>query len=521
MSDLQQKITRRFCVFNLVLLAILATWLWYQNQPVQLPDAPIPPGEKIQCISYSPYYNKEVTPLNINTRISPEQIEQDLALLSKQFECVRIYSVGQGLDHVPKVAQKLGMKVYLGVWIGWIKNLNEKELNLAISLANEYPETVKAIIVGNEVLLRGEQSEASLKAYIQKAKQAVKVPVSYADVWEFWRKHPKLENSVDFVTVHILPYWEDKPQPIEKAVDHTINVMHLLTTSFHKPILIGETGWPEIGRQRDGSKPSALNQALYIRSFLQIAQEKKWNYNLIEAFDQPWKRKLEGTVGGYWGIYNAHFEQKFPLSGPLAERNDGKKPLIAGLIGAVIFLILGLSTQLLSPMNALALASLGAAAGLFGLLQQEYLLAACRNQQEYLALGGIAAIGWVTLLAQPSYLFKDNRNTKTFIRFSAIALMLAAIVASYLLITDGRYRDFAIALYALPVLQISLALELTGRSIRYSFGPMKFLIVILMLLAIGCLYQEPNNYLAWVWLAINFMLAYVNWPKKPSLKAFD
>ena len=150
------------------------------------------------------------------------------------------------------------MKVYLGAWIGWVRSLNDSELELAIAIANKYPKTIKALIVGNEVLLRGEQTEAAMKAYLEKAKLATQVPVTYADVWEFWRKHPTLENSVDFVTVHILPYWEDNPQSIENALDHTSNVMSLVTASFKKPILIGETGWPSVGRQRQESQPLSL-----------------------------------------------------------------------------------------------------------------------------------------------------------------------------------------------------------------------------------------------------------------------
>jgi len=511
------KFIWRFCALNLTLLVLVSTWFWQQNQAIEIPEPQFATGEKIQCISYSPYYKNGVTPLNINTQISPEQIDQDLAILSKQFGCVRIYSVSQGLDYVPEAAKKLGMKVYLGVWIGWIKKLNEKELKLAISLANQYPETVKALIVGNEVLLRGEQSEASLKAYIERAKQAVKVPVTYADVWEFWRKHPKLESSVDFVTVHILPYWEDQPQPIERAIDHTKNVMHLLQTSFQKPILIGETGWPTIGRQREGAQPSAVNQALYIRSFLQVAQEKHWNYNLIEAFDQPWKRKLEGTVGGYWGIYKADFTQKFDLTGPIAERHDGINPLIAGTLGALIFLGLGLLIQSLNKTKTIALVVLGALSGVFGLLQYEYLLAACRTQQEFLALGGIALLGWITLLCLPIYVFRNNAQAKTFIQLSTVILMAAALTANYLLLTDGRYRDFAICLYALPVIQISLGLLACKQPIRHSFGFFRFLGLILIASALGCLYKEPSNLLAWAWVGLNLLLALANWPKKDTL----
>jgi len=510
------KFIWRFCALNLALLALVFAWLWHQNQAIELPEPQFAAGEKIQCISYAPYYKNGVTPLNINTQISPEQIDHDLAILSKQFDCVRIYSVSQGLDHVPVAAKKLGMKVYLGAWIGWIKKLNEKELTLAISLANQYPETVKALIVGNEVLLRGEQSEASMKAYIERAKQAVSVPVTYADVWEFWRKHPKLEESVDFVTVHILPYWEDQPQPIDRAIDHTKNVMHLLQTSFHKPILIGETGWPATGRQREGAQPSAINQALYIRSFLQVAQEKHWNYNLIEAFDQPWKRTLEGTVGGYWGIYNADFQQKFAFTGSFAERHDGVKPIIASLIGAFVFLVLGGLIRALNKSTITALSLLGALSGVFGLLQIEYLLTACRTQQEWLALGGVAALGWVSLLCVPLHLFKNNALAKTFIQVSALVLLGAALTANYLLVMDGRYRDFAISLYALPVIQISLGLLAANQVIRHQLAMFKWLGLVLIGSALACLYKEPSNQLAWAWLGLNLLIAMANWPKKES-----
>ena len=517
MSKITVPSISRYCVFNFALLGLVFVWFWHRNQAVQMPEATLGKDEKIQCVSYSPYYNEGVTPLNINTKISPEQIDHDLAILSKQFACVRIYSVGQGLDHVPEAAKKLGMKVYLGAWIGWIKTLNEKELSLAITLANQYPETVKALIVGNEVLLRGEQSEASLKAYIERAKQSVRVPVTYADVWEFWRKHPKLESSVDFVTVHILPYWEDQPQPIDKAIDHTKNIMHILQTSFHKPILIGETGWPAIGRQREGAQPSALNQAFYIRSFLQVAKEKQWNYNVIEAFDQPWKRKLEGTVGGYWGIYTTDFQQKFSFSGPVAERHDGAKPLFAGILGCFLLLAFGLLSRTLNSKNLMAWLSLGVLTGIFSMLQYEYLLAACRTPQEWLTLGGVAVLGWISLLSIPIYLAKQSAWAKTLIQTTSIVLMLAALTANYLLIMDGRYRDFSISLYALPIIQIAMGLSLAQQRIRFQTKLLQWLGILLLISASACVALEPTNLLAWGWLGLNLMLSFIHWPQKETL----
>ena len=37
------------------------------------------------------------------------------------------------------------------------------------------------------------------------------MPVTYADVWEFWLRYRDVYEAVDFVTIHILPYWEDFP----------------------------------------------------------------------------------------------------------------------------------------------------------------------------------------------------------------------------------------------------------------------------------------------------------------------
>ena len=511
-SPSQQSIWR-FSAFNFVLLLILSLWLWQQNQPIALPETQLAADSKLQCVSYSPYYKSGQSPLNINTHITHEQIDHDLASLSKQFACVRIYSVGQGLDYVPEAASKLGMKVYVGAWIGWVKKFNEKELKLAIDVANKYPETVKALIIGNEVLLRGEQTESAMKSYINRAKSATSVPVTYADVWEFWRKHPKLEESVDFVTVHILPYWEDKPQPIEHAVDHTEKVMGLLRLTFKKPILIGETGWPSLGRQREGSQPSIINQAKYMRGFLKTANEKHWNYNLIEAFDQPWKRSLEGTAGGYWGIFDVNMAPKFPFSGNVSERDDGKLAIYTGCLGAALLIFWSLALSVRAKLHLVSMALLGALIGISTQLQIEYLLTACRTPQELLSLGGIALLGFISLLSIPAYVFKANNTAINIIQISLAIILFAAFMATYLLLTDGRYRDFAVSLYTLPVLQFSIGLWLLKQSKKTSFSAYRLIATLLIAGAGFCFYKEQGNVLALIWLILCILIAWAIWPK--------
>ena len=80
-----------------------------------------------------------------------------------------------------------------------------------------------------------------------------------------------------------------------------------------KEILIGETGWPSAGRMRDAALPSRTNQARVVSEILDLAKREKFRVNLIEAYDQPWKRQLEGTMGGYWGLFDsAHRALKYP-----------------------------------------------------------------------------------------------------------------------------------------------------------------------------------------------------------------
>src|SRR5262249_52795631 len=33
-------------------------------------------------------------------------------------------------------------------------------------------------------------------------------------------------------------------------------------------------------------------------------KQQSYRVNVIEAYDQPWKRQLEGTVGGHWGLFD-------------------------------------------------------------------------------------------------------------------------------------------------------------------------------------------------------------------------
>src|SRR3954453_6878723 len=150
---------------------IAAVW-WWLASPVTLVRAPIDPNAKLLCVSYAPFRDAQ-TPLVLTTQIAPEQIAHDLAQLARITDCVRTYSIENGLDQVPALAAKVGLKVIQGIWLGSNRLKNGAQIATAVQLAKNYPGTITALVVGNEVLLRGEMTATDLVAYIRSVKAQV------------------------------------------------------------------------------------------------------------------------------------------------------------------------------------------------------------------------------------------------------------------------------------------------------------------------------------------------------------
>jgi glucan 1,3-beta-glucosidase len=321
-----------FAWFGFTALVIALAWQML-GTPVAMPNAPLSSGEKLWCISYAPFRGSQ-TPLDPTMHISAAQIEDDLARLSQITDCVRVYSTDYGLDQIAGLAAKRGMKVLQGIWLSSDRAKNRQEIANAVSIANRYPDTVRAVIVGNEVLLRGEMTAANLAETIRAVKAQVKVPVTYADVWEYWLRNRDLASAVDFVTIHILPYWEDIPIPAAHAAEHVRSIRQRVVEAFPgKEIVLGEVGWPSAGRMREGALPSPANQARVIQDVLALAKREQFKVNVIESFDAPWKRVFEGTVGGHWGLLDdGSRELKFVLGQPVSNHPGWIWQAAAGIV---------------------------------------------------------------------------------------------------------------------------------------------------------------------------------------------
>jgi exo-beta-1,3-glucanase (GH17 family) len=488
-----------------------AAWWWNIGRAVTLPDAP---SDRIACVSYAPFRKLGETPYNVHFVITPERIDEDLQALSQRFDCVRTYSQSNGLSAVPAIAARHHMQVLMGIWLGGVAELNEKEVAMGIATANANPQAIRGIIVGNEVLLRGELSPKRLTEYIQTVRAATpkSIPVTYADVWERWLKYPQMAQAVDFITIHILPYWEDNPVQAVDAVQHVEDVYaHMKQVFPDKRLMIGETGWPSAGRLRRSAEPSIVDEALYLRDFLRYAATVDMPYNVIEAFDQPWKRAQEGTVGGYWGIFDSEARPKFPMRGPVTEEPRWWLGWLAGAVGAIAFTVVGTwRRQWHSVKGWLALLLAGFGAGTSAAWQIRQMTFACAMWWEWLlasiCLAGALCVAAALARRIAAHLadHHDHSEPAAWWRFGSLfALVLYDILMAF----NGRYMDFPMGLFLLPSVAYGVFGLLTHEQSMPS-AEQRFMACVGPLLAIAPVVAEVGmNKVAWLWLALNLAIA--------------
>lgn len=458
----------------LISLGIVAGVWWWLATPVTLARAPVDAAAKLECVSYAPFRNDQ-TPHDQTLIVSPQQIAEDLVELVKISKCIRIYSIDNGLDKVPELASRVGLKVLLGVWIGRDRAKNALLIDTAISLSKQYPGVITAIIVGSEVLLRGEMTVSDLREIIRSVKPRVDVPVTYADVWEFWLRYREMGADVDFVTVHFLPYWEDVPVRAEDAAAHVDHVRMQVAAAFPgKDILIGETGWPSHGRMRDGALASRINQVRFTSEILDRARRDNFRVNVFEAYDEPWKRRWEGTVGGYWGLLDGTARKlKYPDGVDVSNHPFWKLQMVCGMIlctcvfGAALLRRRGRpSPPRIAPWIAVAISA--TSGGILLGIGAEKMILESFGIGGWLVQGLLLAAGMVAPLlcahalisgrALPSFLEVlgpsegDPRSfMTTILGMTLIVTTLIGVEIALSLVFDARWRDFPFAALTMAV----------------------------------------------------------------------
>ncbi|HWJ06350.1 MAG TPA: hypothetical protein VNS57_11265 [Steroidobacteraceae bacterium] len=461
-----------------LVLLVLGAWLawgtWRDGTAALVEPAP---PQRLPCVSYAPSQQAG----HARDGLTTERLRTDLALLSRRTTCIRTYTVSEGFDQVPVVAREFGMQVLLGLWISRDPSHNERELQTGIRVARENRDVVRAVVVGNEVLLRHEQTPAQLAALLRRVAAATALPVTYADVWGYWLKHVELARDVSFVTVHILPYWDDDPVGIDAVIPAVDGLVTQLQRAFPgRPLFVGETGWPTAGRPRGAATPGRVEQARFLGGFAELAARRGLDYNVIEAYDQPWKAAHEGTVGGHWGLYDTLARPKLAPDGTVIE-----SPL--GRAVACLALFVGLLTSAVvawqrrcrrgrtvsaraRPVRdavrrdapawpALTAGALGAIAVVTAFRQWQYLVDGNVHTLDWVATLAVATLGWIALITAIGALFNRSRDASPVAvpRWVEVGFLACAAYVCLGLVFAGRHRDFPVWLFLPGVVALVLA----------------------------------------------------------------
>ena len=311
-----------------------------------------------KAISYGGYRT-----LSREDQPSLSQIKEDLKILSALgIKVIRTYNLQ--LDQAPNILKAIralksedtGFEMYvmLGAWIdcqgAWtqsqpnhdIEDLenNTSEITKAIALANQYPEIVKIIAVGNEAMVHWATSyfvkpAVILKwvSYLQTQKTKGNLPeslwITSSDNFASWgggdasyhnEDLTALIKAVDYISIHTYPFhdthhnssfWVESQNntshlqakarielAVQSAVDYAVSQYqgvesYLESLGVEKPIHIGETGWATVSSDLYGplgtQAADQYKQALYYQKMDDWTKANGVSCFYFEAFDEPWK----------------------------------------------------------------------------------------------------------------------------------------------------------------------------------------------------------------------------------------
>lgn len=337
-------------------------------------------------------------------RPAVESISRDLALLAPHTRHIRTYSAGD-YPGLPELARQHDLKLMLGALLDERLDHNKRELAAAINQARSHP-NIDRLIVGNETQLTAKLTPNRLISYLDQARVALRsttVQVSTAEPWHVWMEQPQLAQHVDFIAIHVLPYWEGVS--FESAVQTSLAQIRKVQDRFPgRKVVVAEIGWPSNGQPVGLARATAANQARFIRGFLQQAQAMGIDYFLIEAFDQPWKIATEGRAGPHWGLWDNGRQPKFSFSGPiLADPHWQPKAWLASLLGLGLALPLLMAAPGMRLAGRIALCASAQAIASLGVILLSIPLAHYLTPIDSLGLVLVlAALGFIsaTLLAQ-------------------------------------------------------------------------------------------------------------------------
>jgi len=272
---------------------------------------------------------------------SKAEITSDLELLQGHWDALRLYACDTHTERVLAVIAEQGFafKVMLGAYIAaevsnpncpWggeypagelaaNKRKNQREIERAISLANQYPEIVDVVSAGNEATVDWTDhlvSPESVTQYVAFLQQHINQPVTFCENYVPWLgKLDALAEQVDLISIHTYPVWEYKT--IDEALAYTKeNYAAVCQHHPHKQVIITEAGWATASNGR-GIPPENVGefyQKRYLEELQKWASDEGILVYVFEAFDENWKgsdHPLEPEK--HWGLYRANRQPKLAV----------------------------------------------------------------------------------------------------------------------------------------------------------------------------------------------------------------
>lgn len=242
--------------------------------------------------------------------ITEEQVRRRMKIIAPYTKWVRSFSCIEGNEFIPIIAKEYGIKTLVGAWLGDDPEINEKEIEGLVKLANEGFVDIAA--VGNEVMYRKDLSEDELLEFISRVKDTIpdSIPVGYVDAYYEFSIKPRITAACDLILTNCYPYWEGCD--LEYSLGHMNQMYHqALHAANGKKVIITETGWPSKGESFKGSHPSTENAVKYFINTQLWSQKENIDIFYFSSFDESWKVGAEGEVGAYWGIWDKNEKLKY------------------------------------------------------------------------------------------------------------------------------------------------------------------------------------------------------------------
>lgn len=273
---------------------------------------------------------------------SYEEIKEDLLLLRHHWHYLRLYDCDEHAATVIQVIQqeKFDFKLMLGAyivaevnnpdcpWGGGVypnnqleenKIANDKKIQQLIEWANQYPDIIFSVSLGNEACVNWTDHLVPVSRVIefaQRVKKHIKQPVTFCENYVPWvNKLVPLVKYIDFISIHTYPVWEHKS--IHEAMAYTISNYESVARLFPEvPVVITEAGWAthSNGLGIHTEHVNEENQKMYYEDLMEWSSTNKILTFLFEAFDEKWKGSSDPMEPEkHWGVFTSERTPKLVM----------------------------------------------------------------------------------------------------------------------------------------------------------------------------------------------------------------